>query len=269
MKFKVVMLAVILLVLLIGVVSSYRLTVNYHELRTHKVQTVIRLLFIADLHSCRYGDNQKDLVQAVQAQQPDVVLFGGDIADDKIPVENITGLLEAVAKKYPCFYVTGNHEYWSGKVDEIKRFFRSYGVAVLEGEYESLVIRGEKIVICGVDDPESGKFSPQLTAAAQGTKTGAYTVLLSHRPELFSLYAANNFDLVLSGHAHGGLWRIPWVLDGFIAPNQGFFPKYTSGQYREGSTVMIVSKGLARESTRIPRFFNSTELVTVDLLPSS
>ena len=267
-KFKVIISVIVLCILLIGVVGSYLLTINRYELRTHKVQTAIRLLFIADLHSCQYGNNQKDLIQAIQAQQPDIILFGGDIADDKIPIENLTGLLEAIAKKYPCFYVTGNHEYWSGEVDDIKRFFRSYGVTVLEGKYKSLVIRGETIVICGVDDPESGNFESQLTAAAQGTKIGAYTVLLSHRPELFSRYAANDFDLVLSGHAHGGLWRIPWILDGFIAPNQGFFPKYTSGQYQEKSTVMIVSKGLARESTLIPRFFNPTELVTVDLLPA-
>jgi predicted MPP superfamily phosphohydrolase len=118
-----------------------------------------------------------------------------------------------------------------------------------------------------VDDPESGNFESQLTAAARGVNAGTYTVLLSHRPELFSRYAARNFDLVLAGHAHGGLWRIPWILNGVVAPNQGFFPKYTSGWYHEGATTMIVSRGLARESTLIPRFCNRVELVTIDLLP--
>jgi predicted MPP superfamily phosphohydrolase len=256
-----------ILFVLFGTVSSYCLTVSHYELRVPEIQTSVRLLLITDLHSCLYGKNQAKLIQAIEAEAPDALMFCGDIADDKLPIENLNGLLEAVGTKYPCFYVTGNHEYWSGEVESIKRFFRAYGVIVLGGEYRSLRVRGEEITVCGVDDPESRNFESQLTAAAHGVKAGTYAVLLSHRPELFPSYAARNFDLVLAGHAHGGLWRIPWILNGAVAPNQGFFPKYTSGQYREQSTTMIVSRGLARESTRIPRFFNRVELVTVDLFP--
>lgn len=245
----------------VGIASSYRLTIGRYEIRMPKVRSGIRLLLLADLHSCYYGKNQNDLVRAIDAEHPDALMFCGDIADDDIPIDNVRALLEATADRYPCFYVTGNHEYWSGEVGKIKSVFREFGVAVLEGEYVPLVV-------CGVDDPESKKFKSQLVAAAEGTKTGFYTVLLSHRPELFLRYVEEGFDLVLSGHAHGGLWRIPGLLPGLAAPNQGFFPKYTSGKYSDGNTIMIVSRGLARESTRIPRFFNSTELVTIDLLPS-
>jgi predicted MPP superfamily phosphohydrolase len=256
-----------ILFVLFGTVSSYCLTVSHYELRAPEIRTSVRLLLITDLHSCLYGKNQVKLIQAIEAENPDALMFCGDIADDKRPIENLDGLLEAVGIKYPCFYVTGNHEYWSGEVENIKRFFRDYGVIVLEGEYRSLRVRGAEITVCGVDDPESGNFEPQLTAAARGMKAGVYSVLLSHRPELFPRYAARNFDLVLAGHAHGGLWRIPWILNGAVAPNQGFFPKYTSGQYLEQSATMILSRGLARESTLIPRFFNRVELVTIDLLP--
>jgi predicted MPP superfamily phosphohydrolase len=264
---KCVIIAGVLFVLF-GTVSSYWLSVGHYELRAPEIRTSVRLLLIADLHCCVYGKNQEKLVRAIETEAPDALIFCGDIADDKIPIENLEGLLEAVGTKYPCFYVTGNHEFWSEKVEDIKRFFRSYGVIVLEGEYRLFRVRGEEIAICGVDDPESGNFESQLVAAARGVRVGAYSVLLTHRPELFSRYAERGFGLVLAGHAHGGQWRVPWILNGLVAPNQGLFPKYTSGLYRERATTMIVSRGLARESTRIPRFFNRVELVTVDLLPA-
>ena len=228
----------------------------------------MRLLLITDLHSCLYGEGQKTLVRAIEAERPDALMFVGDIADDKMPRENTQVLLEAVARRYPCFYVTGNHEYWSGDADGIKRLFRRCGVKVLEGEHATLAVRGQKLAVCGVDDPVSRRFTRQLTAAARGAKADSYSVLLSHRPELFARYLPHGFDLVLSGHAHGGLWRIPGLLDGFVAPNQGFFPQYTSGTYEDGATTMVVSRGLARESTRLPRFFNRVELVVVDILPT-
>lgn len=256
-----------ILILIAGVGGSYRLTVGRYAIRTPKLEAPVRLLLITDLHSCLYGKEQEALVRAIEAERPDALMFVGDIADDKMPRENTQALLEAVAKRYPCFYVTGNHEYWGGDAGGIKRLFRRYGVTVLEGAHAPFSVRGQKIVVCGVDDPQSRKFTRQLAAAARGAKTGPYSVLLSHRPELFERYVPYGFDLVLSGHAHGGLWRIPGLLDGFVAPNQGFFPKYTSGTYEGGSTTMILSRGLARESTRIPRFFNPVELVVADLLP--
>ena len=260
-------LALAALIVWVGIASSYRLVVSRHVLRSSKINNPLRMLLVADLHSCRYGEGQTELVQAIDKLNPDILMLCGDIADDDLPIGNTEKLLAAVADRYPCFYVSGNHEYWSGEIESIKRLVRRYGVKILEGEYTPLAIREEKIIICGVDDPESGNFMSQLERAAKGTAIGPYTVLLSHRPERFAQYVPFSFDLVLSGHAHGGLWRIPGLLDGLAAPNQGFFPRYTNGSYREQSTTMIVSRGLARESTRLPRFFNPTELVIIDLQP--
>ena len=100
----------------------------------------------------------------------------------------------------------------------------------------------------------------------KASENGNYTILLSHRPEFFELYAAQGFDLALCGHAHGGQFRIPGILNGLYAPNQGFFPKYAGGEYHKKRTVMIVSRGLARESTRVPRFYNRPELVIIDIV---
>ena len=252
-----------------AIAGSYRLTVGRYSLHVPGLRAVVRLLLIADLHSCRYGEKQAKLSRAIEAEKPDALMLVGDIADDQIPIDGVEELLQAVTAddKYPCFYVTGNHEFWSGRVEEIKQVFLNFGVAVLEGECVPLSVRGETLIVCGVDDPESGKFERQLKAVADETKSGGYSILLSHRPERFRQYVQGRFDLVLAGHAHGGLWRFPGLPGGLVAPNQGFFPKYTSGEYREQSTTMIVSRGLARESTRIPRFFNPVEIVVIDLLP--
>lgn len=257
----------VLLAILIGLAGSYLLGVTEYEIRTSKVDAPVRLMLVADMHSCWYGKRQRQIVRAIDKYKPDAVMLCGDIADDIISIDNTRILLEEIAGRYPCFYVTGNHEYWSNEVRKIRALFREHGVTVLEGGHVPFSVRGQKLTVCGIDDTESGRFLPQLEAAAAGIAEGNYTVLLAHRPERFAQYAAHGFDLVLSGHAHGGQWRIPWIVKGLYAPNQGFFPAYTGGVYRLENTSMVVSKGLARETTRIPRFYNRVELVVVDLLP--
>jgi predicted MPP superfamily phosphohydrolase len=145
---------------------------------------------------------------------------------------------------------------------------------------------GQCIDLCGVEDPDVYRircdkkadprgykrakkekldvFGRQLEAVKAQT-TGHFTVLLSHRPEEFDRYVACGFDLVLCGHAHGGQWRIPGVLNGLFAPDQGIFPRYAGGRYDRDGTTMIVSRGLARESTLVPRIFNPPELVIVTI----
>lgn len=196
--------------------------------------------------------------------------MSGDIADDVLPDEKTEELLIGIADKYPCYYVTGNHEFWSGRVEEQKEMFRSYGVTVLEGTTDTITIRGQSVSICGIDDPDIGKefFRRQFTAVINSIEESKYTILLAHRPELFLDYIEHDFDLVLSGHAHGGQWRLPLVLpNGLISPNQGLLPRYTTGAHMRKGTTMVVSRGLSRETTRVPRFFNRPEIVVIDLEP--
>ena len=231
---------------------------------------------MTDLHSCKYGKNQKTLIDAVVKQNPDIVLLGGDIFDDKIPDENTELFLAGIAGKYPCYYVTGNHEYWSRRVDEMLDTLRKYNVTILDGKSETVEVNNQKISISGIDDPDAnlytGKgegFYAQLDEINQIKDDSLFTILLAHRPSYVNKYLDYNFDLVLTGHAHGGQWRIPFLLNGVFAPDEGFFPKYAGGQYDFPNGKMIVSRGLARESTRVPRIFNRPELVIVNLEPLS
>ena len=229
----------------------------------------VRIVLVTDLHSCFYGKGQKSLIRRIDAEKPDILLLGGDIFDDKLGDENAKQLLEDMVSKYPCYYVTGNHEYWSRRVGEMKQYLESIGVNVLEGECETIDINGATLDICGVDDPTymSGKdWTDQLQRAYEGTKENHIKILLTHRPEKTSEYEKYDYDLILSGHAHAGQFRIPFINKGLFAPDQGFMAGYVNGTYTlSNGSVLVVSRGLARESTPGPRFFNNPQIVTIDL----
>lgn len=247
------------------------LTTRLYEVRSEKVREPVRLVLFTDLHSCAYGAGQRKLLDAVEAQHPDLVLLGGDIVDDdpSLDEENAWTVVRALAERYPTFYVTGNHEFWGGRPEELKRRMEAYGATVLEGACETVIFQGQPLGICGVDDPAVGEESweVQLDRAAAEADPDYFNILLTHRPERVDRYEGRGFDLVLAGHTHGGQWRIPGLLNGLLAPNQGFFPQYAGGRYQIGESALIISRGLARESTRIPRLFDPPEVVVVDVLP--
>lgn len=263
------LIGILALLVLLAVALDHRLTVRDYSVFTAQVSQPIRLAVITDLHSCAYGEGQRNLLSEVNDQLADVVLFVGDIVDERLPEQRAYTALSALAREYPCYYVTGNHEYRSKQADKIKEKIAALGVHVLEGGWETLNVRGQSLTICGVDDPVSGDFAQQLQRAGEGAAEADYCILLSHRPERIQSYLEYGFDLILSGHAHGGQWRIPGLLNGLYAPNQGLFPRYAGGRCDFGSTTMIVSRGLARESTPVPRIFNPPELVMVELTPET
>ena len=234
-----------------------------------KIDTPVRFALVTDLHSCYYGKDQKRLTDLIDNGKVDGVLLSGDIFDDKFSDTNAKIFMEAISKKYPCFYVTGNHEFWSKRENETKEYLKSMGVTVLEGNASTIEIKGNKIDICGVDDPtymKNDEWRSQLTKASEKSDPEHYRILLSHRPEKVDVYREYDFDLVVSGHAHGGQWTIPFLHRGIAAPNQGLLPKYVDGRYDLGNgTEMIVSRGLARERMPYPRFFNQPEVVLIDI----
>lgn len=264
-----------LAVLLLGTAALFLMgttdelvTVTY-TLDTPEVDRPVRLALVTDLHSCDYGEGQSELLDAIAAQSPHAVLLGGDIIDDDIPRKKGEEFVTKVSRTYPTCYVSGNHEFRTDDIAGIKDFLRTAGAYVLEGDCLPLTLEGQTIQICGVDDPEGigqEAMTQQLAQAAAQADPALFTVLLSHRPELIDRYRSfENFDLILSGHAHGGQWRIPGLLNGLLAPNQGLFPDYAGGRYDFPDTTFVVSRGLARESTRIPRLFNSPELVILEI----
>ncbi len=275
-----------LLILLLAIIICLTLPGFYNELKivkydiaSDKIPQPIRIALLTDLHSCAYGQDQRILLDAIDAQAPHIILLGGDIFDDDLLDDNTVTVLQSIGNRYPCYYVTGNHEYWSGKENFTKKMaaLEKSGIRRLSGEVETVKLGEMQINICGVDDPckwtdtnghtdhTPDGLSKQVEHVAALSNKDVYTILLTHRPELFDRYNEYDFDLVLAGHAHGGQWRIPGILNGLWAPDQGLFPAYTGGQYEKKGMIMIVSRGLARESTQIPRFYNRPELVIIEL----
>lgn len=271
-KRKVIIVAAAILVVLIS--SDMRLKTVVYTVDTGKLDQPVRLVLITDLHSCRYGREQQNLIRAINEQEPDIILFGGDIFDDGRSYKNAELTLQYLSAQYPnsCYYVTGNHEFWSEDIESITAIVESYGITILQGDYVDVEAGGQSLRLFGVDDPDvtiycqgSTNILQQLNRIQEKIDPDCCNVLLSHRPELIDIYKRYGFDLVLSGHAHGGQWRIPGILNGLYAPNQGLFPKYAGGRYDFDRGTMIVSRGLARESTPVPRLFNRPELVIIDL----
>ena len=278
-KILLLLLAVLLLLTLPGFYNG--LAIRRYTVDAPGIAHAIRIALITDLHACAYGEGQRELLDAVDKEAPDLILLGGDIFDDDLPDDNAETFLRGIGGRYPIYYVTGNHEYWSGEAGFARKMaiLEDCGIVRLSGEAAAVEVNGSRITICGVDDPYAwavndgftergeGSFWDQAAQAAARAEKGTYTVLLTHRPELMDLYSEYSFDLVLAGHAHGGQWRIPGLLNGLWAPNQGLFPAYAGGRYERNGTVMIVSRGLARESTRVPRWYNRPEVAIIKVVP--
>ena len=255
------------IIIIIFFTFDNRLKIVDYSLKSDKISGDVKLALVTDLHSCLYGENQANLINAIENYKPDAVLLGGDIFDDYYINNNSHIFIESIVKKYKMYYVSGNHEWWSGEMYHYFDYLKSVGVTVLRGDCDYLTVNGNNIVISGVDDPEAGDavYDNQLETVAKNIDSENYNILLAHRPEKAEEYFAHDFDLVLSGHAHGGQFRIPVLLNGFFAPNQGLFPKLAGGMYDFGDSKLIVSRGLSKENTKLPRMFNRPELVFITL----
>lgn len=262
-----------ILVILTLIALDERLILRTYTVASPKLTAEVRLAVVTDFHS---SDNADDVVAMVASCAPDAVLLVGDLFDDDTqnrPTELTLSLMRQLSAQYPCYYVSGNHEAWTGEMDALYQQTEEAGVTVLRMSSGVLTVRGQRIALCGIPDPYEMVFSgapdteEQLRQALEDVDSADFTVLLAHRPELLAKYAQFPLDLVVSGHAHGGQVRIPGVLNGLYAPNQGWFPKLAGGAYTQDGTTLIVSRGLAVR-TRLPRIFNRPEVVLVRCVPA-
>lgn len=257
-----------ILVALALIALDERLILRTYTVASPKLTAEVRLAVVTDFHS---SDNADDVAAMVTSCAPDAVLLVGDLFDDDTqnrPPERTLSLMRQLSAQYPCYYVSGNHEAWTGEMDALYQQTEDARVTVLRMSSGVLTVRGQRIALCGIPDPYEMVFSgapdteEQLRQAMENVDSADFTVLLAHRPELLAKYAQFPLDLVVSGHAHGGQVRIPGVLNGLYAPNQGWFPKLAGGAYTQDGTTLIVSRGLAVR-TRLPRIFNRPEVVLV------
>lgn len=222
-----------------------------------------RIVQISDLHNAKFGKNNQKLVGRIRECEPDMIVLTGDLVDSNhTNVDRAVQFVDEIVKICPVYYVTGNHEYWLEKseYDELMDGLIGAGVVILDDQVVEISMGDAKFRLVGLDD----KSLADGTLEALLSDEKEFTVVLAHEPQYLVRYAYTGVDLVLSGHAHGGQFRLPFV-GGIVAPDQGFLPEYTAGEYYMDGTEMIVSRGLG--NSVIPaRLFNYPEIVCVELV---
>ncbi len=263
----------LLAILFIGLFTSCStISTETYQVKTTRLeeQKIIRIALISDLHSTIYGKDQSILINKVKDSKPDIIMLTGDIFDDVVPMTGTTLFLSGISGIAPVFYVTGNHEYMSRNMAEIRKELLAHGVNILSDAYTIIEIKNTEIIIAGIDDPYKKRYeAPDYNqnesmerAFRELDEVKLYKILMAHRPERIEIYKKYSFDLVLSGHTHGGQLRIPNIINGLYAPHQGLFPKYAGGIYTHGKLTHIVSRGLS-VNPWLPRICNPPELVII------
>jgi len=265
---------VILFILLVWMYhENNKVTIKHINIKSQKLPREFnghKILHISDLHSKIFDIKHKKLIKSIKKEKPDLIVISGDLIDRRIYKEEASiDLLKYIVKIYPTYFVTGNHEVKSDKFDLFEPKLKELGVRVLKSDKVEININGDKINVFGIDDYSNFKsekeYIKELKLLANKLDNKLFNILLSHRPDKFKTYCYFNFDLIFSGHAHGGQVRLP-LIGGIFAPNQGLFPRYTDGVYKSGKSTMIVSRGLGNTSVAPIRIFNKPEVVVVTLV---
>ena len=273
----IIILISIILLFFISIYLYYEnnyLQVSNYTIESNKISKnfdSFKIAKISDFHNTKSKKLTNDLVKEIKKSKPNIIVLTGDLVDSyKTNIDVAISFVKKINNIAPVYYVTGNHEARIDNYAELKDELEKNKVVILDGKLEIIEKDNSEINLIGIDDPsfnfntyrDDSTIIQDSLVSIQYDKNN-FNILLSHRPELIETYAKNNFDLVLSGHAHGGQIRIP-LIGGLIAPNQGIFPKYTSGIYEMNNTKMIISRGIGNSIFPF-RVNNRPELVIIKL----
>lgn len=276
-----VIFALILIGLLSAVLDSNRFVTRTYEIRSEKIIKPCRLVLLADLHNKSFGRKNSRLLSAIAEISPDAVLVAGDMltAEKNADYANALALMEGLAARYPVYYGMGNHEYRLGLYPEqYPGMYEGYTEGLKRAGIEPLInenayLPAWNIVVCGAQIDRGyyrhfrrASMEPSYLPKLLGTPDREkFQLLIAHNPVYFDAYADWGADLVVSGHVHGGILRLPFF-GGVLSPSLSLFPKYDGGIFRERGSTMILSRGLSSHTIPI-RIFNPGELIVIDLLP--
>ncbi len=272
--------AVILLCCILGVFLYFQnnwISVKRVKFKSSKLPEAFhgfRMICLSDLHNKCFFPHQKPIFDVLQLERPDAILFCGDLIDGRTSsnnMQNAITLMQGCLKYAPVYYVSGNNEAKNPHFDTLILRLQNLGVYILRNNKFTLSRHGSKLTLLGLDDMDfySGRkkaeriFVLRQALNALSASTSGFKILLSHRPELIDLYNQSNIQVVLSGHAHGGQFRLPGV-GGLFAPGQGLFPKYTAGLHHFSHFSLAITRGLGNSSFPF-RLFNRPEILVLTL----
>ena len=222
-----------------------------------------RIVQISDLHNAEFGKENKKLLETIRSCSPDIIVITGDLVDSNhTNVERAVAFVNEAVKIAPVYYVTGNHEYWldPSENEQMMQGILAAGACDLDDEAVCIEKGDSSFMLAGLDDQH---LSDETLKNLLQEQKNELSIVLAHEPQYLQNYANAGADLVLTGHAHGGQIRLPFV-GGIVAPDQGFLPEYTSGKYNSTDTEMIVSRGLGNSIIPV-RLFNYPEVMCVEL----
>lgn len=225
-----------------------------------------RIAVVSDLHGKEFGEGNARLLDFVEGLDPDCIAITGDMIHDEAQLGMIPAVAEGLATIAPTYYVTGNHEWAAGVVKDLTNTLRASGVVVLSNEYVMLEQNGDRIALLGAEDSNGyadQKTIGELADQVRAEQGAVFQLLLSHRNNRQETYAAARVDLTLSGHAHGGMIRLPGT-DGLIGPTREWMPAYTAGLYDLSYGQMAVSRGLGNQFPAF-RLFNRPDVPVIEL----
>lgn len=269
--------AILLVALVIWIIwSNYALELNTYSISSQRLPKAFdgfRIAHISDLHNTEMGQGNAELLKLLRQSEPDIIAITGDLIDSRnTNIDIALDFIKEAMKIAPCYYATGNHEARIAEYPDFRAAMEAAGVIVLEDEKTTISIDGETITVIGVNDPifipgyQSDKAQMLMSGVLESLRApqeDGFTILLSHRPKLFDVYVQSDLDLVLSGHAHGGQFRLPFV-GGVYVPSQGWFPEYDAGLFTENNTNMIVSRGIGNSAFPF-RINNRPEVILIEL----
>lgn len=273
---------IILLVLAVAfscflVYDNFSLDVEIIQIKSEKAQALkgFKIAHISDYHNRGSEIIDSAILESLKAEKPDVIFLTGDLIDKtRTDISVSLYFVKTILELAPVYYVTGNHECnvsieSQSDFDNMISELSDMGVKVLRQSGEAVYLpNGESINVYGIDDPYFHcYYSSEITDTTDSLCSelqidgDEFNILLAHHPEQLAVYARYGFDLVFSGHAHGGQGRL--FGQGLIAPDQGFFPAYTSGLYNEGNTKLVLSRGIGNSIVPV-RVFNKSHLIFVE-----
>lgn len=253
------------------IINITRYTPEFYRIPSKNIANKVRLVFLSDLHLREYGEGNEILIRDIENLAPDLILLGGDLVTESKPdYSNMTDLCEKLTKIAPVFGVWGNHEdvkMYVQKDTKLRESFESTGAVFLTNESKTVRIKGNTVAVCGLDGSAANfeKYGALEAANSFDKLTADFKILLAHVPTYFTeCLDGYNFDLGIAGHTHGGIVNIP-KLGALYSAEEGFFPKYASGQHTlKGGAQLIISRGLGHSSA-IPRINNIPELSVIDV----
>ena len=264
---------VLLLFTALLVDSNARLTVTLYDVNSANLPEGFegyRIVQLTDLHGAVFGQDNSRLIEKIRDQRPDMIALTGDIFDEDTDEGYAASLCRQLIMIAPVYYVTGNHEWvLREKLSPILEELEHIGVKVLQNEYEKINRKGSTVVIAGAEDPNgpADMMTKQELCAKIKSETSDYIIMLSHRNSDFDLWTGEAVDLVLCGHAHGGVIRLP-LIGGILVHREDLKRRQIGGCYTEGKTSMVVSRGMGNTG-EILRLNNNPEIVVVELHSSA